>query len=133
MWFCWRPKKSIALVESKDGIHWSKPLIVLGPNRDTEWEEDVNRPAVLKMADGYHLWYTGQARGHSWIGYATSPDGKTWKRQSPRPVKGRWDEDAVYKPFPLLDRGRWLLWYNGRRGGGEKIGLAVHDGEDPCF
>ena len=25
MWLSWRPKKSIALVESKDGIHWSEP------------------------------------------------------------------------------------------------------------
>src|ERR1700690_1892664 len=28
MWFSWRPKKSIALVESMDGIQWSKPEIV---------------------------------------------------------------------------------------------------------
>jgi hypothetical protein len=26
MWFSWRPKKSIALVESKDGIEWFRPL-----------------------------------------------------------------------------------------------------------
>src|SRR4051794_2335071 len=32
MWFSWRPRKSIALVESKDGIVWSKPSIALGPN-----------------------------------------------------------------------------------------------------
>src|SRR5215831_17514683 len=29
MWFSWRPKKSVALVESADGIHWSQPEIVL--------------------------------------------------------------------------------------------------------
>src|SRR5215471_16438222 len=29
MWFSWRPKKSIALVESKDGVKWSKPVVVL--------------------------------------------------------------------------------------------------------
>jgi hypothetical protein len=33
MWFSWRPKKSIAVVESKDGVQWSKPIIVLGPQR----------------------------------------------------------------------------------------------------
>src|SRR5690242_715335 len=44
MWFSWRPKKSIALVESKDGIEWSKPLIVIGPNDKTDWENDLNRP-----------------------------------------------------------------------------------------
>src|ERR1700761_9000886 len=42
MWFSWRPRKSIALVESKDGIEWSKPVVVLGPNDKTDWEGDVN-------------------------------------------------------------------------------------------
>lgn len=258
MWFSWRPRKSIALVESKDGVRWSKPVIVLGPNRATDWEEDINRPVVLKVGDRCHLWYTGQARGRSWIGYATSKDGKTWQRRSSRPVlsadrpwekvavmcphvlyddrakrfrmwysggeqyepnaigyatsadglewtkhpdnpifrpdahaawekdrvtacqvvrqgdwqimfyigfrdrdhaqiglarsrdgisgwqrhpanpilrpgKDQWDHDAVYKPFALFDGKRWLLWYNGRRGGVEQIGLALHDGEQLGF
>ena len=86
MWFSWRPKKSIALVESKDGIAWSKPVIVLGPNDKTDWEDDINRPVVIKHGGLYRMWYTGQARGKSWIGYATSEDGKTWKRESDKPV-----------------------------------------------
>lgn len=73
MWLSWRPKKSLALVESKDGMRWSEPSrIVLGPNPATGWEEDINRPVVVKRADGYHLWYTGQAKGRSAIGYATA-------------------------------------------------------------
>src|SRR6516162_3194394 len=48
MWFSWRPKKSIALVESKDGFRWGKPVIVLAPNEKTDWESDLNRPVVLK-------------------------------------------------------------------------------------
>ncbi len=258
MWFSWRPKKSIALTESGDGIHWSKPTIVLGPNARTDWENDLNRPVVLKHGGRYRMWYTGQARGRSWIGYATSNDGKSWQRMSDRPVfsaeqpwekvavmcphviydedtksyrmwysggeqhepnaigyatspdglkwarhkdnpifkpdrkndwekdrvtgcqvvrhgqwhlmfyigfrdeshaqiglarsrdgitgwerhpanpiispaRDKWDHDAVYKPYALLDGRRWLLWYNGRRGGVEQIGLAIHDGEDLGF
>jgi predicted GH43/DUF377 family glycosyl hydrolase len=258
MWFSWRPKASVALVESKDGVHWSEPVIVLRPNRGTDWEGNINRPMVLKKGDEYHMWYTGQARGHSWIGHATSTDGKTWKRTGTKPVlsheekwekvavmcphvlwdeesrqyrmyysggeqnepnaiglatstdgltwkrapgnpifrpdpnhdwekdrvtgcqvirqrkwyvmfyigfrdeahaqigiarsrdgmrgwqrhpanpiirpgPGQWDQDAVYKPFAIFDGGRWLLWYNGRRGGAEQIGVAVHDGEDLEF
>jgi predicted GH43/DUF377 family glycosyl hydrolase len=270
MWFSWRPKKSIALVESRDGTSWGEPVIVLGPNNATDWEADVNRPVVIRRPDGYHLWYTGQARGQSWIGYATSLDGRaghhpqdgragwSWKRMSPKPVlspekpwektslmcphviyddqtklyrmwysggeqyepnaigyatspdglrwtkhqdnpifrpdpksaweqervtacqvvrqgdwhvmfyigfrdvdhaqigvarskdgitgwqrhpanpiirpgKDRWDHDAVYKPYAILDGDRWLLWYNGRRGGGEQIGLAIHGGADLGF
>jgi predicted GH43/DUF377 family glycosyl hydrolase len=258
MWFSWRPKKSIALVESKDGVQWGKPLIVLGPNKETDWENDLNRPGVIKNGERYEMWYTGQARGRSWIGYATSRDGKAWQRMSVRPVlsaeepwekvavmcphvvyedttklyrmwysggeqnepnaigyatssdgrkwakhvnnpifrpapnnnwekdrvtacqvirhgdwhlmfyigfrdeahaqiglarskdgitgwqrhpanpiirpgKDQWDHDAVYKPYAIFDGGRWLLWYNGRKGGVEQIGLALHDGEDLGF
>lgn len=258
MWFSWRPKRAIALVESPDGLEWGQPTIVLGPNNDSGWEEEVNRPAVIRHQGKYHMWYTGQAKGGSWIGHATSDDGKTWKRTSSRPVlspaqpwerqavmcphvlfddrqkcyrlwysggeqyepnaigyatsedavrwtkhrdnpifgpepknawekdrvtgcqvfrlgqsyamlyigfsdrdhaqigvarsrdgitgwerhpanpilrpgAGRWDADAVYKPYALFDGKRWLLWYNGRRGGAEQIGVAIHDGEDIGF
>ena len=260
MWFSWRPKKSIALVESRDGVHWSKPpLIVLFPNDKTDWERDINRPVVIRNGDGrYQMWYTGQARGRSWIGYATSADGKTWERASERPVlsadkpwekvavmcphviydehareyrmwysggeqnepnaigyatsqdgvswtkhpdnpifrpdsnslwerdrvtacqvvrqgewhlmfyigfrdeahaqigvarskdgvtgwqrhnsnpiirpgNDKWDHDAVYKPYAIFDGQRWMLWYNGRKGGVEQIGLALHEGEDLEF
>lgn len=257
MWLSWRPKKSLALVESREGIQWSTPAIVLGPNPDTGWEDDINRPTVVKREDGYHMWYTGQAQGHSRIGYAVSPDGRTWERASAQPVlvpeepwekvalmcphvlwdeeagfyrlwysggeqyepdavgyatspdglhwikhpanpvftpdagpapswdghkvagahvlryggghlmfyigfrdtdhaqigmarsidgvtgwerhsanpiirpgAGGWDHDACYKPFAVPEPGRWLLWYNGRRGASEQIGLALHDGDD---
>jgi len=259
MWLSWRPKKSVALVESKDGIHWSEPpQIVLGPRKESGWEDDINRPVVVKRGDGYHMWYTGQAKGHSWIGYATSPDGITWKRMSDKPVlspekpwekvalmvphvlwdeeakqfrmwysggeqyepdaigyatsadglawskheanpifkfdpaseweqhkvtgcqvekhgdwylmfyigfrdvhhaqigvarskdgitnwqrhpanpiiqpgKDKWDHDACYKPFAIFDGRQWLLWYNGRHGSLEQIGVVFHDGEDLGF
>lgn len=258
MWFSWRPKKSIALTESSDGFRWSRPEIVLGPTDRTDWENDLNRPAVVKRGEVYHMWYTGQAQGKSWIGYATSPDGKNWKRMSETPVlaatsawekvavmcphviydeslkkyrmwysggeqyepnaigyatsqdgltwikdahnpifvpdrghdwekervtacqviqeadwhimfyigfrdidhaqigvarskdgitnwqrhhanpiirtgEGKWDHDAVYKPYAIYDGTRWLLWYNGRHGGVEQIGVAIHAGKDLGF
>jgi predicted GH43/DUF377 family glycosyl hydrolase len=258
MWFSWRPRRSVALVESADGIHWGEPVVVLGPNPASGWEDDINRPVVLRHGDVHHMWYTGQAKGKSWIGYATSRDGKTWKRAGDRPVlaperpwekvavmcpdvlldpeqkryrmwysggeqyepnaigyatspdgrkwarhpdnpvfrpdpgnawekdrvtgchvvrrggwhylfyigfrdeqhaqigvarsrdgitrwqrhsanpilrpaKGQWDQEAVYKPYVLFDGRRWLLWYNGRRGSVEQIGLAFHEGEDLGF
>jgi predicted GH43/DUF377 family glycosyl hydrolase len=258
MWFSWRPKKSIALCESKDGSAWSKPAIVLGPNNKTDWENDMNRPVVIKNGKLYQMWYTGQSQGKSWIGYATSEDGKSWKRESDKPVLSsekkwegvavmcphviydekaklyrmwysggeqyepnaigyatsedglkwtkhgdnpilkpdpklawekdrvtacqvveqagwyvmfyigfrdrdhaqigiarskdgitnwqrhpanpiiraglnRWDHDACYKPYAIFDGKKWLLWYNGRKGGVEQIGLAIHEGEDLGF
>jgi len=120
MWLSWRPKQSVALVESRDGIHWSEPpRIVLGPRPESGWEEDINRPVVLKRADGYHMWYTGQAKGeHSWIGYATSPDGVTWKRMSAQPVlsfEQPWEKVAVMCPHVLWNSETKLfqMWYSG--------------------
>lgn len=258
MWFSWRPKASIALVEGRDGVHWGEPEIVLGPEPSTGWEDGINRPSVLKRPDGYHMWYTGQTKDRSWIGHATSPDGRAWTRTGRQPVvvpeeawekvavmcphviwdetarsyrmyysggdqyepnaiglavsrdgrvwekhkdnpiftpdanalwerhkataccvvpdggwhlmfyigfrdehgaqiglarsqdgvsawerhphnpiirpgPNRWDGDAVYKPVVLLDGGRWLLWYNGRNGSMEQMGLAIHEGVDLGF
>jgi predicted GH43/DUF377 family glycosyl hydrolase len=117
MWFSWRPKKSIALVESADGVHWSEPLIALAPAA-TDWESEVNRPSVVKRPDGYHLWYTGQARGHSWIGHAISPDGKSWTRTSDKPVLSPdkpWEKVAVMCPDVMWDDKAKLfrMWYSG--------------------
>jgi outer membrane protein assembly factor BamB len=260
MWLSWRPKASLALVESKDGVHWSEPpRIVLGPKKETGWEDDINRPVVLKRSGTYHLWYSGFSKKGSSIGYATSPDGVTWKRMSDQPVltperpweknclmcphvlwdeeaslykmwysggernepdaigyatspdglkwtkytanpvftpermndwekhkvtacqvekrddwyvmfyigfrdeptaqiglarskdgltdwqrhpanpiirtggPKQWDHDACYKPYAICDGRRWLLWYNGRRGSLEQIGVVFHDGEDLGF
>ena len=112
MWVSWRPK-SMALVESKDGIHWSEPpQIVLGPRQESGWEDDINRPVVVKRDDGYHLWYTGQAKGRSWIGYATSPDGITWKRMSDKPVlspEQPWEKVAVMCPHVIWDEQRQAI------------------------
>src|SRR3984893_10233041 len=63
IWFSWRPRKSIALVESKDGVQCTKPLIVFRPNDKTDWENDINGPVVIKNGVRYQMWYTGQARG----------------------------------------------------------------------
>src|SRR6187402_1190080 len=53
MWFSWRPRKSIALAESSDGIHWSSPVIALGPELATGWEAEFNRPGVLQRNGSY--------------------------------------------------------------------------------
>jgi predicted GH43/DUF377 family glycosyl hydrolase len=118
LYFSWRPKRSIALVESKDGIAWGKPSIVLGPNQASGWEDEVNRPVVLKHGGRYQMWYTGQAKGKSWIGCAASDDGKTWKRRSDRPVlspQQPWEKVAVMCPHVLYDEEKRLyrLWYSG--------------------
>lgn len=129
MWLSWRPKKSVALSESADGIHWSAPEIVLAPNPLSGWEDEINRPVVVRRPDGYHMWYTGQTwlkepskegrlNGHSYIGYAVSSDGRTWQRKSPHPVLSPelpWEDVALMCPDVLWDEKhkQWRMWYSG--------------------
>ncbi len=117
MWLSWRPKKSVALSESRDGIRWSHPEVVLPPLSSTGWEDDINRPIVVHRENGYHMWYTGQTNGHSRIGYATSLDGRAWKRISSKPVLESsvpWEGVAVMCPDVLWDEhaGLWKMWYS---------------------
>jgi beta-xylosidase len=94
---------------------------------------------VVRRGDWYYMFYIGfRDVDHAQIGVARSRDGVTgWERHPDnpivRPTPGGWDQDAVYKPSVLFDGQRWLMWYNGRRGGTEQIGLAVHVGEDLGF
>jgi predicted GH43/DUF377 family glycosyl hydrolase len=143
MWFSWRSDKCIAVTESEDGIHWSKPVKCLLPNPDSGWEDELNRCSVLKRDGKYHMWYTGQVweshkengkdvyTGASKIGYATSDDGVTWAKFSPNPVfcpEEPWEKVAVMCPNVLWDeeKKQYLMWYSG----GEQyepdaIGFAV--------
>lgn len=117
MYFSWRPKKSIALVESQDGIRWSEPRIVLGPRSRSGWEDRVNRPTVIKHKNNYYMWYTGQMKNHSWIGYATSKDGVVWERASTKPVLSpaeTWEGVAVMCPHAMWNEEKHLyeMWYS---------------------
>lgn len=58
MYFSWRSKKSIAVCDSPDGLTWSDPIIVLGPNPDSGWEDDINRISVIRHDGLYHMWYS---------------------------------------------------------------------------
>ncbi len=126
------PQHSAALVESQDGIHWGAPLIVLAP-----WEAmKVTGADVVREGDWYVMFYIGFADAdHAQIGIARSREGLSdWQRYEGNPIIRRgplfaWDSDAVYKPVALYDSGRWLVWFNGRRGSLEQIGLATHEGE----
>ncbi len=118
LWGSWRPKKSLALFESADGIKWSEPVIVLGPNPTTGWEDNINRPVLLKRNGLYHLWYTGQANGKSFIGYATSPNGRNFVRQSNSPViapEQPWEKTSVMCPHVMWDarHAQYRMWYSG--------------------
>ena len=66
---------------------------------------------------------------------ARSENGITnWERFDGNPIvspdEGMWDADACYKPSFLWNekKKQWMLWYNGRSGTNEFVGLVTADG-----
>jgi hypothetical protein len=106
-------------------------LLAKLPEANAGWRKSEHNPligggglgtvfdiAVLHEDGKYRMWYTGQARGHSWIGYATSADGKTWKRMSDKPVLSPelpWEKVALMCPTVIWDEsaGLFRMWYSG--------------------
>ncbi len=116
MYFSWRPKKSVAFVESADGIHWGEPRLLVSPRPESGWEDDINRNCVVVRDGLWHLWYTGQARGFSRIGYAKSSDGVNFRRVGDEPVmipEFPWEKQSVMNPFVLPGGGKggFRMWY----------------------
>lgn len=116
MHFSWRPKKSLAVCRSTDGVHWGVPEILLSPNPESGWEDGLNRNCVIHREGKWHMWYTGQAREYSWIGYAVSDDGHKWVRASKQPVlfsERPFEGPSVMNPFVMWDEemGLYRMWY----------------------
>lgn len=123
---------------SADGIYWKKKdTPVFGPNPENTWEQcKVGGCHVVKVEDGYLMFYIGyQNVDYAQIGIAKSPNGVSdWYRYPENPIiapdPGEWDGEACYKPYAIYDGEKWILWYNGRTGSNEQIGVAFHTGYD---
>lgn len=112
--FSWRPKKALAVTFSDDGINWETPQITLAFNEESGWEDDVNRNCVLNIGGKYKMWYTGQARGRSYIGYAESDDGLHFYRTRTEPImvpEHSWENLSVMNPCVLYEDGIYKMWY----------------------
>jgi predicted GH43/DUF377 family glycosyl hydrolase len=133
---------AIGYATSPDGLIWTKhesnPIFM--PDKSIEWEKaKVTAVQVIQRGDWHLMFYIGfRDRDHAQIGLARSKDGITnWQRHPANPIirpgQNQWDHDACYKPFAIFDGQKWLLWYNGRHGGLEQIGVVFHEGEDLGF
>ena len=116
----WRPEKALAVTFSDDGLHWEKPVITLGCDPSSGWEDIVNRNCVLPdlSGEGWLMWYTGQVwngdHGKSWIGLARSEDGITFHRFRKDPVlspETPFERESVMNPFVLHEDGLYRMWY----------------------
>lgn len=120
LYFSWRPQNAIALVESEDARHWSKPQIVLGAAaRSNGGEHNLNRQCVLKHNGIYHMYYSGQERTvsekHARIFHATSADGVFWQRDNVV-LEGEheWEKFGIMCPHVIFDdeKGIFRMWYS---------------------
>lgn len=111
----WRRERSVAVAFSDDGLSFTEPQITLGPNSNTSWENDINRNCVLFIDGVYKMWYTGQANGKSYIGYAESSDGIVFVRASSLPILSPeliWEGESVMNPCVLFENGIYRMWYS---------------------
>lgn len=112
--FSWRPKKALAVAFSDDGVHWSEPEITLPCDPTNGWEDNCNRNCVIKVGDEWKMWYTGQARGYSFIGGAVSRDGVHFERVSREPMiipERQFEGMSVMNPCVLYENGVYRMWY----------------------
>ncbi len=127
----------LCYAESDDGIHFIKsplnPVMTNAPENEYE-QERIGGCQVIPHKDlGYLVFYIGYRDiNTACICCARSDDGVTGFhrcRLNPlvQPSPGEWDCDSCYKTSAIYDeeKDRWRLWYTGRRGGKESIGLAV--------
>ncbi len=133
---------AIGYAVSTDGIHWDKngeePVFQADPEHS--WEKHKAAGChVVKTENEYIMFYIGyHNEDYAQIGLAKSKNGITeWIRHPLNPIIApepeKWDGEACYKPYAIYDGEKWLLWYNGRRGHIEQIGVAVHSGFDLGF
>ncbi len=79
------------------------------------------------------MWYLGVDQNFDGAtGYATSPDGITWTKDTLNPVlepgsAGEWDNVAAAAGAVLFDGSHYRMWYDSFDGDNSSIGVAVSD------
>lgn len=128
------PLYRINYAESDDGIHWARDNIVC---LDYSFEGEANaRPTIIKEEGRFRMWYCFRGstdyrtdKNQSYrLGYAESPDGRTWRRMDDRIGIERsetgWDSLMMEYPFVYEHKGRKFMLYNGNGFGETGFGYA---------
>lgn len=121
---------------SKDGINWEKyknnPVLQKSDYGFDSYK--VGGCCVLKKDNKYVMYYIGYTSLlKAQILWAESEDGINWTKHNREPIiqgaRCTFDQDSVYKPSVVIDEksNKSYLYYNGRRGVKEYIGLAIKE------
>ncbi len=99
------------------------------------WDENIVSPAVIKLEDTYHMWYTGlDPSGVRKIGYATSSDGITWENYENNPVLvagplESFDDRNPYLPIVVFDDTVFHMYYVGTKSNGNEYLFYATSGD----
>ena len=153
MWYLWyiagrkwkmidglaEPVYKIRMATSMNGTDWTKINKDLIESR-VEDDEAQASPDVFHANGRYHMFfcyrysshYRGKQNGYR-IGYATSTDLITWKRDDSRAgidlSESGWDSEMISYPHVFSLDGKTWLAYLGNGVGRHGFGLALLDGE----
>jgi len=130
------PFYRIAYAESKDGISWYHPQTA--PCIDLKDDEGgIVRPAVVKIGDKYHMWfsvrkntgYRDNLNSSYRIGYAVSDDGLTWERNDNEAgidvsAEG-WDSEMIGYTNIMRIKDTLYMFYVGNGFGKSGFGYAT--------
>lgn len=120
----------VLYAESVDGLNWTKhENPVLSPSPGIAWDNTATiAGALLKDENEYKMYYVGWSNpDNNWsIGLATSNDGLIWSKRSTPVLSGTsgWEFQVI--PASVMKKeGIYYLYYYGRNGNQNKIGLAT--------
>lgn len=129
------PMYHVKYAESTDGINWKRTGIVCIDY--TEFAKAIGRPCVLKIQDGYEMYYSYRSllnyrsdKVMSYrLGYATSKDGLVWDRKDNQVGIDRsdsgWDSEMIeYCHVINMSSSKKIMLYNGNGFGKTGIGYA---------
>ncbi len=122
---------------------WTKdpdnPVLSFGSSVSWDWPR-VDARSIIFDGNIYHMWYSGGGFFTWKIGYATSPDGIVWIKDTSNPVlnlgtSGSWDDKSVAFPSVMLDTTESIfkMWYTGSGSNWDgHIGYATSPCDSPC-
>lgn len=127
------PVYVIKSATSRDGVRWERPNRTCIPQKHPL--EAFSRPWVLRLEDGYHMWFCCRhsvdyrdGLGAYRIGYATSADGVDWERRDEEAgidvSPEGWDSTMICYPSVVRVRDELVMFYNGNGFGRGGFGIA---------
>ncbi|MBW1716686.1 MAG: hypothetical protein JRJ77_12825 [Deltaproteobacteria bacterium] len=118
-------------------VDWTKDDAnnpVLEPGGSGAWDEDIDRPAVIKDSSTYKMWYSGLNSSGTTkykIGYAESSNGTGWTKDAGNPVlspsttPADWDSAHVSHCWVIKDGSTYKMWYTGTDNADEEADCQI--------